>query len=106
MALTLDVSELRLACLRLLDEVERRFGTEVNFSSTAWPIGVYRSVPLDDAYSAVARPEVVTGDLGSDVEELRRILEHRTEGVSLWHDLDHLSGILRAIAYLNLPHRR
>ena len=106
MALTLDTSELRLACLHLLEEVERRFGTEVNFSSTRWPMDEYWSVPLDDAYSLVTKPEVDQADLGEDVDGLREMLKRREEGVSLWHELDHLAGVLRAIAFLDLPHRR
>jgi hypothetical protein len=44
------------------------------------------------------------GSLDDDLEESRLILNRaEDEPIYLWHDIEHISGLLRLIAYLDLP---
>ncbi|MET7668244.1 hypothetical protein [Micromonospora luteifusca] len=53
----------------------------------------------------VLQPELAIdcGQSSDDLAELASFLRRDPEdGVSLWHDISHLSGLLRLLAYLDL----
>jgi len=45
----------------------------------------------------------MASQISEDVETLRELLSPEREEVYIWHDLDHLCGILRRIAALDSP---
>ncbi|MEO3813126.1 hypothetical protein ABGB17_29340 [Sphaerisporangium sp. B11E5] len=100
--MSLDVADLRRLCTVLLDAVERDHGPQVDLSS----VDYYWVMGLREAYEMCDDPasEITAGQVSDDVVELRQILGRACgEGVFLWHDMAHLCGVLRAIAYLDLP---
>jgi hypothetical protein len=96
----LRIADLRRAANRLLDEAERRHGPEIDL-----PVDNYWQVHLREAYDLVddAAAAMGAGQTSDDIDELVEFLERPADEVYLWHDLDHLTGLLRAIAYLDLP---
>ena len=103
MAPTLRISDLREAAERLLNEAERRFGSEIDLGDSAFRVGMYWDVSLDQAYTLVDRPELDIGDVVDDVQEVLEMSARDDHEVYLWHDLSHLCGVLRAVAYFDLP---
>lgn len=95
----ITVAELRTAMTLLLDAVEERFGSELRFDE-----GFYWNVPIGEA-TAVEKDPVL--DLGSVVEDATSVRDFLTrapdEFIAIWHEADHLVGLLRAIARLDLP---
>jgi hypothetical protein len=89
--LTVSIADLRAALARVLDAVEDRFGEVIDLDADHdWLIESTGSFDLSRA------PEVVAGQLSDDVETI-----DSTEEVFIWHDLDHLIGVLRRIAAID-----
>lgn len=59
----------------------------------------YWCIDSADAFDLSTEPNVVAGHLEDDAEEIRDLLG-RSE-VFLWHDLDHLIGLLSRLAALD-----
>ena len=100
----LRMSDLRRACSVLLDEAERRFGDEVDLSEV--PVDYYWSVDLAAAFDMSHAPaaQLGCGQVSDDVAEIAALVRRDPEDViALWHDLDHLAGVLRLLAHLDLP---
>ena len=104
MADFLEISDLRRACSMLLDEAERRFGRQVDLADLA--VDYYWNVPLAAAFDVAQPPEAVIdcGQVSDDAAEIAHLV-HRADGEApaLWHELDHLVGALRLLAFLDLP---
>ncbi|MER5891802.1 hypothetical protein [Streptomyces sp. NPDC001876] len=100
----LRMADLRRACSVLLDEAERRFGHEVDLSKL--PVDYYWSLDLASAFDLTKTPtaELDCGQVSDDVTEIGALVRRAPEDViALWHDLDHLAGVLRLLAHLDLP---
>ncbi len=102
----IDVSELRLACNKVLDVVAERLGPEVVLGDESFVGDHYWELTLEASFGLVDHPElhIVAGQTSDDVDELRGISD--SEDVVLWHDIGHISGVLRRIASLNLREAR
>ncbi|WP_433535032.1 hypothetical protein ACQPZK_23355 [Micromonospora sp. CA-249363] len=104
----LRIADLRRACSMLLDAAESRFGPEIQLSQLG--VDHYWDMDLGAAFGMVQRPEleIDCGQSSDEVAELTSLLQRGgPEGfVSLWHDLSHVSGLLRLLAYLDLPDNR
>ncbi|SIM86592.1 hypothetical protein SAMN04489832_2606 [Micromonospora cremea] len=88
----------------LLDAAESRFGPQIQLSQLG--VDHYWNVDLRAAFGMVQRPEleIDCGQSSDDLAELASFLQRDAEGVvSLWHDIPHVSGLLRLLAYLDLP---
>jgi hypothetical protein len=97
-ATEITVAELRAAADRLLNAVERRFGPRVNLDADD-----YWSIFPSDAFNLAAQPPVGAGQLSDDIDTIRKALlrtDPDEDDVFLWHDLDHLAGILQGISKL------
>ena len=97
---TIAVAEVRTALALLLDEVEQRFGPEIDLAADHyWSLDAAKSFDLD------AEPQVGAGQLTDDVESVREMLARDLdeEVIIVWHDLDHLVGLLRRIVALDTP---
>ncbi|MEU4400893.1 hypothetical protein [Micromonospora orduensis] len=100
----LNVEDLRRVCGVLLDMVEERFGAEIDLSGVG--VDLYWNVDLATAFDLRDVPEsgIDVGQCSDDVAELRALLRRPADHVPvLWHDLQHLAGVLRLLAYLDLP---
>ncbi|WP_328673248.1 hypothetical protein [Streptomyces sp. NBC_00328] len=100
----LRMADLRRACSVLLDEAERRFGHEVDLSEL--PVDYYWSLDLAAAFDMSQTPtaQLDCGQVSDDVTEIGALVRRAPEDViALWHDLDHLAGVLRLLAHLDLP---
>jgi hypothetical protein len=96
--LTIEMTDLRLAVPRVLDAVEATHGqTDELHGGLYWRLGLGEPNRLPHE----PRPLVV-GDLADDLETVNE-LARSEEDVDVWHDLDHLVGVLRRIAELDLP---
>ncbi|MEU5564438.1 hypothetical protein ABZ750_14540 [Micromonospora musae] len=88
----------------LLTAVEERFGAEIDLSGLGvdyyWNVGLQSAFELADDPA----PGIDVGQSSDDVAELRALLGRPADDPPvLWHDLQHLAGVLRLLAYLDLP---
>ncbi|WBB70130.1 hypothetical protein [Micromonospora sp. WMMD812] len=100
----LRVQDLRQVCGMLLDAVEERFGAEIDLSGVGidlyWNVDVRTAFELRDDPA----PGIDVGQSSDDIAELRSFLGRPAGDVPvLWHDLQHLAGVLRLLAYLDMP---
>ncbi len=90
----ISVAELRSAVALVLDAVEERFGSTVRFDED-----FYWNVPLDQATRVDADPQLNVGSVVEDAAAVRDLLSQAPdERIAIWHEADHLVGLLRAIA--------
>lgn len=95
----ISVAELRAATALLLNAVEERYGSDLQFDED-----LYWNVPVGDATTVEKPPELDLGSLVDDATSVREISTRAPdEFVAIWHEADHLVGILRAIARQDLP---
>jgi hypothetical protein len=94
----LRVSDLRTAMTRLLDAIEEQFGAIVHLEDD-----FYWNVPLDAATAVYATPELDMGSVVDDAASVSDLLARPDGSVFIWHEAEHLAGILRSIARLDLP---
>jgi len=102
----LRINEVRLACDKILDQVERRYGSELQMSS-AFKADHYWELELDASFRLVEQPElhIFAGQTSDDVNEICRLSqlekgEDNTD-IVLGHALEHLAGLLRRIAFFD-----
>ena len=96
------VADLRTSITKLLDAVEAQFGPDLRF-----PEDFYWNVPFSEATEISDSPRPDMGSVVDDTESVREFLaQDGSEFVSIWHEADHLAGVLRAIARLDLPSAR
>jgi hypothetical protein len=103
MANVLLLTELRVACDRLLRHAEAIFGPEIDLDSEDLGVDFYRCVETRAAYTMVADYEINIGSLVDDLETLQELKERPDDEVVLWHDLEHLRGLLGYLGFLDLP---
>jgi hypothetical protein len=97
------LDELTQVFARLVAQTTKQFGAEIDLGA-AGVNGYYRTVDLRSAYSMSESPVTPdVGDVTEDVNEVRDLLARDDGEVYLWHDIDHFVGVLRALAFLNLP---
>lgn len=102
---TIQVEDLRRAFSVLLDTIVANFGSTVTLCERTFEADHYWDLELGAAFRLVDHPElhIVAGQTSDDVEEVRDVVEREGGEVFLWHDLDHLAGVLRRIAFLDVP---
>ena len=91
--LTVSIPDLRAALSRVLDTVEAQRGEVIVLDADH-----YWLIDSADSFDLDASPDVVVGQLSDDIETI-----HITEDVVVWHDLEHLIGVLRRIAAIDRP---
>lgn len=94
----LRVSDLRVAMSRLLDAIEDELGAIVHLDDD-----YYWNVSLSAATAVYTTPELDMGSVVDDAASVKEFASRRDEYVSIWHECDHLAGVLRAMARLDLP---
>jgi hypothetical protein len=93
-----DLQELRAALARVLDAVETRFGPTVELRADYyWTLDLRRSFdPTDDQSEGLTLAQ-----LSDDLQEVRDVVGRADDPV-VWHDLVHITGILRGLAARDL----
>ena len=96
----LTVAELRSAIERLLDTVESELGPALSFRED-----YYWNIPCQSACVLDSAPLLDVGSVGDDVDSIREFLSRDlAEPTMIWHESEHIGGILRAITRLDLSH--
>lgn len=94
---SLNISDLRSAFDRLLDAVEDTFGPELSL-----PVDYYWSVSLDASFDLERTPALDVGQVSDDLESIReQARASSSEMTVIWHECEHLAGLLRAISFLD-----
>ena len=94
----LTVAELRSAIERLLDAVEEEFGPALSFTDD-----YYWNIPCQDACALDSQPSLDMGSLSDDADSIRESLSGEPdEPTMIWHESEHIWGILRPITRLDL----
>ena len=96
--LVIAMSELREALERLLTAAAAELGSSVNLEADS-----YWWINTQDAFELSRVPSVVAGGLSDDVASTREMLNRDDGEIILWHDLDHVIGILQRISCLAKP---
>lgn len=94
---TVEVGELREVMERILTAVERVHGSSI-------PLGedYYWHLPVEDAYAMNTTPKIrEAGQISDDLVEIRQSLSDDDAVLSIWHDLAHTIGVLRAVEHLD-----
>jgi hypothetical protein len=92
--MVIRMEELRNASTRTLIAAEDRLGAEVALTDD-----YYWHLPVDAAFDMTREPSSLTaGQLSDDLEHLREASD--VEPWTVWHDLAHLIGLLRAVERL------
>jgi hypothetical protein len=96
--IVLSISEIRSWVTATLDAVEHKWGPQVELPST-----FYWATNFREAFDLNARLEPTMGDLADDVSDIRKDLAGEIEErvLTAWHTLEHLKGILGALAALD-----
>jgi len=93
----LSIPALQTALVRLLQAVEQKYGPVLLLSED-----YYWNVPVGEAASLEAPPELDLGSASDDLEALSEVLSRPSAELPvLWHDLEHLAGLLRSIARID-----
>ena len=88
---TLHLDEVRSALTQILVAVEELLGSEVDLT-----VDHYWHLPVDAAFDMTQEPTTLTvGQVSDDVAHLQELDKPTPETV--WHDLTHLTGLLRAL---------
>jgi hypothetical protein len=96
--LVVRISDIRTALERTLHQVEKDRGAEVDLG-----VDHYWVIDSGAAFDVHREPEVTAGQLSDDIESLRAQLAANADEPVVWHDLEHLVGLLRRIASLDRP---
>lgn len=96
---TVRVDELRDAIDRVLGQVEGVWGPEVELGADH-----YWVIESSAAFDLARPPDVAAGQLSDDVASVREQLTTGDVPI-VWHDLEHIIGVLRRLAALDLPPR-
>ena len=89
--------DLCLALDRLPAEVERTGGPEIDLAAH-----LYRVVAAAEAFAVGTPPTPTVGQLADDLESRAAQVADDAEQPLVWHDLEHVVGLLRRIAALDL----
>lgn len=94
--LVIRMKELRDAVSRTLIAVEERLGAEVVLTGD-----YYWHIPVEAAFDITTERSALTaGQLSDDLEHLGDMTD--VDPLIVWHDLQHLIGLLRALERLTM----
>ena len=105
--LTIDVQKLRRVLDALLDHVQRTEGSLVEVDRDHYWLLELRGAFSEDLHEPGTKADDLgVGQISDDVEtvdELAREIEKGDAFLNPWHDLEHAVGLLRALAWKDLP---
>jgi hypothetical protein len=79
-----------------------RFGSKLIIEGGAFPADCW-TVGLEDICALATTPEVIACEFRDDIDEVLKLLSRDSAIPRLWHDLDHLVGLLTGIACMGYP---
>lgn len=98
--LILNIEQLRRAVGRVLDAAAARYGQEMRID-----VDYYWNVPIDQAYNPSIDPELDMGQVSDDAQSVGDFAAGSADDpVAVWHECQHIAGVLRAIARTDLDH--
>jgi hypothetical protein len=98
--LVLHLDDLRRACNRLIDAAESQLGSDVALDAdTYWNVDLRSALELTE----IPAEAIDAGSLVDDLGELSALLARPGDELVLWHDLGHVCGLLRYLAFRDLP---
>jgi len=95
--LTIQIAEIRASLEQLLSAAEKQFGAVIDLGAD-----YYWDVPTDTSFDLSREPALHARQLTDDVTSIRSQLGPDDDPL-IWHDLDHLIGVLRRIAAMDRP---
>lgn len=96
---TLAIDDLRRAINRALDDTAATLGDRVELDG-----GLYWQVPAHQLHNMDPDTVALTaGDLDDDIQTMREYLGSSGPAPALWHELNHLIGILCTLEAMTLP---
>ena len=108
--LTVDVAQLRTVVAALLEHVEREEGPYIEVDRDYnWLIEAHAAAADDLHEPGTQESDLGVGQVSDDlatVDELAKDLAAGDVFFQPWHDLEHVVGILRALARRDLPDLR
>jgi hypothetical protein len=96
--LLIALSELREALDRVLAAAAVELGPSISLDADN-----YWWIDTRDAFDLSREPSLEAGQLSDDVASTREMLNRENDEVIVWHDLEHVIGILQRIAALARP---
>ena len=107
--LTIDVPNLRAVLNAVLDHVERTGGPRVDVARDHYWLVELRAAFSGDLHEPGTDPDDLgVGQISDDVDTVNDLAKEVEQGdpvLSPWHDLEHAVGLLRALAWKDLPAR-
>lgn len=100
-----SIEHLRQVWVLLIGEVQRKFGSEIDLDRIPTALGDYWDLDLTEAFTCAPSPSLEMSTVTDDLDETEELLTRDPGEVFLWHDLNHFAGILRLLAFLDLPRR-
>ena len=95
------MDKLRQALDRVLMAVQAEQGDVIPLSADYyWALDAQATY---DVYKTPSERDFTMGQLSDDVATLEEMLQRDDPLISVWHDLQHLVGILHRLATQNLP---
>jgi hypothetical protein len=105
--LTVDLRQLRVALVGILDQIEDRHGPLVEVGRDHyWLLELGCAFSEDFHQLGELGNDVGVGQISDDIESVAEVVRELQEpdgSTTPWHDLEHAVGLLRALAWLDLP---
>ena len=105
--MTVDVQKLRRVLDALLDHIEMTDGSLIEVDRDHYWLLELTAAFSQDLHEPGAEPgDLGVGQISDDVEtvdELAKKIERGDASLNPWHDLEHAVGLLRALAWRDLP---
>ncbi len=93
------IDDLRRAIDRLLTDTAAALGDTIDLK-----LGYYWQVPAKQCHAVDPRSiDLTVGDISDDIQTMHDYLASPDPTPSPWHELNHLTGILRALEAQALP---
>jgi len=96
--LVIALSEVREALDRILAAAAVELGSSVDLDADH-----YWWIDTRDAFDLSQEPSLEAAQLSDDVTSMREMLNRGDNEVIVWHDLDHVIGIVQRISALAKP---
>lgn len=106
-ALTVDIPQLRSVLDGLLRQYETRHGSKVYVDRDHyWLIELEAALSEDLHVPGTQEDDLGVGQISDDIESVAESaaeLLHEGKVAALWHDLQHAAGLIRALAWVDVP---
>jgi hypothetical protein len=105
-ALTIDVPQIRSEVDGLRNAVEDRLGARVSTDADHYWLVELRAAFSADLHAPGQPGDLGVGQISDDIASVAEVVQGRRDAEGwpiFWHDLEHATGLLRALAWMDLP---